>query len=159
MNELEYMLISKDICKMIGKRHDNLLRDIENYISDFTDLKIEVSKYFIISSYKDGLGKENKCFKITKKGCEFLAHKFNGKKGIEFTARYIERIYQMEQIIKSGIAQENPLPDPSTQEPVPALPEIPKFRGNHSKGNSGVIHQTIHYGKWRYFWRLQGIQE
>lgn len=56
MNELEYMLISKDICKMIGKRHDNLLRNIENYISDFTYLKIELSEYFIRSSYKDGSG-------------------------------------------------------------------------------------------------------
>lgn len=131
MNELEQMLTSREICKMIGKRHDNLLRDIENYISDFTYLKIEVSEYFIRSSYRDRSGKENKCFKITKKGCEFLAHKFNGKKGVEFTARYIERFHQMEEIIKSGITPADPLPKPPTQDPVPSLPEIPKFRGNH----------------------------
>lgn len=131
MNDLEQMLTSKEVCKMIGKRHDNLLRDIENYISDFTYLKIEVSEYFIRSSYKDRSGKENKCFKMTKKGCEFLAHKFNGKKGVEFTARYIDRFHQMEEIIKSGIVAADPLPEPPTKEPVPALPEIPKFRGNH----------------------------
>lgn len=130
MQELEQMLTSREICKMIGKRHDNLLRDIENYISDFTYLKIEVSEYFIRSSYRDRSGKENKCFKITKKGCEFLAHKFNGKKGVEFTARYIERFHQMEEIIKSGIAPADPLQEPPVKDHVPELPEIPTFHGN-----------------------------
>lgn len=130
MNDLEHMLTSNEVCKMIGKRHDNLLRDIENYISDFTYLKIEVSEYFIRSSYRDRSGKENKCFKITKKGCEFLAHKLKGQKGTEFTLRYIDCFHKMENIIKSGI-METPEKEPPRQGPDHALPEIPKFRGNH----------------------------
>lgn len=38
-----------------------------------------------------------KCYLITKKGCEFLAHKMTGKKGALFTATYINRFHEMEQ--------------------------------------------------------------
>lgn len=36
------------------------------------------------------------CFLVTKKGCEFIAHKLTGRKGTEFTARYINRFHEME---------------------------------------------------------------
>lgn len=36
------------------------------------------------------------CFLVTKKGCEFIAHKLTGQKGTEFTARYINRFHEME---------------------------------------------------------------
>lgn len=37
------------------------------------------------------------CFMVTKKGCEFIAHKLTGQKGTEFTARYINRFHEMEE--------------------------------------------------------------
>lgn len=40
------------------------------------------------------------CFMVTKKGCEFIAHKLTGRKGTEFTARYINRFHEMENLIK-----------------------------------------------------------
>lgn len=92
---------------------------------------MQPSDYFIKSTYVSKQNKEMPCYNVTRKGCEFLAHKFNGKKGIEFTARYIERFHQMEEMLKSGITSSAPIPGPPTQEPVPALPEIPKFQGNH----------------------------
>ena len=36
-------------------------------------------------------------FLVTKKGCEFIAHKMTGQKGTEFTARYINRFHEMEE--------------------------------------------------------------
>ena len=36
------------------------------------------------------------CYRITKKGCEFIAHKLTGVKGTEFTARYVNRFHEME---------------------------------------------------------------
>lgn len=40
---------------------------------------------------------ENICIK---KGCEFLAHKTTGEKGVLFTVKYMERFEEMERIIK-----------------------------------------------------------
>ncbi len=47
------------------------------------------------SSYIDTSGRTQKCYLITEKGCEFIAHKLTGQKGSEFTARYIDRFHEM----------------------------------------------------------------
>lgn len=62
-----------------------------------------LSDYFIESSYKDTSGKENKCYNVTKLGCDFLANKFTGEKGILFTARYVKRFNEMERALKSRL--------------------------------------------------------
>ena len=59
-----------------------------------------MSEFFIEATYKDASGKTNKCYYCTRKGCEFLAHKFQGEKGILFTARYINRFHDMEQALQ-----------------------------------------------------------
>lgn len=51
------------------------------------------------------MGKKYPCYKITKKGCEFIAHKLTGVKGTEFTAKYINKFHEMEQIIADHIPQ------------------------------------------------------
>ena len=43
------------------------------------------------------------CYQVTKKGCEFIAHKLTGVKGTAFTARYINRFHEMQE----QIAQES----------------------------------------------------
>lgn len=37
---------------------------------------------------------------MTKLGCDFLANKFTGEKGILFTARYVKRFHEMEEALK-----------------------------------------------------------
>lgn len=59
-----------------------------------------VVDYFIKSSYKDRKGEERPCYDCTKMGCELLANKFTGEKGIVFTAKYVKRFNEMEKIIK-----------------------------------------------------------
>ena len=44
------------------------------------------------------------CYDVTKKGCEFIAHKLTGVKGTAFTARYINRFHDMEETIKQSQA-------------------------------------------------------
>lgn len=141
MNELDQILTTVDIAEMMGMNHKNILRKIEGRENEGRHIKgiidilnehhLEPVKYFIKFSYVDSKGESRPCYKVTRKGCEFLANKFQGEKGIIFTARYIERFHQMEEIIKSGIIPANQLPEPPTQDSVPELPEIPKFRGNH----------------------------
>ena len=54
-------------------------------------------------------GKEYPCYNVTKKGCEFIAHKLTGVKGTEFTAKYINRFHEMEDAIKAHIPTGNEL--------------------------------------------------
>ena len=60
-----------------------------------------LSDYFIPSVYKDNSGKKNKCYLVTKLGCDFLANKFMGEKGVIFTAKYVKRFNEMEQTIQN----------------------------------------------------------
>lgn len=102
MNKLENKLSSREVADMMEVRHDVLLKKIEGINEDFTDHKIVVSKYWVVSSYKDASGKSNKEFLITKRGCEFLAHKTTGTKGNLFTDRYMDKFAEMEQYIEEG---------------------------------------------------------
>ncbi|MDD4376514.1 MAG: Rha family transcriptional regulator, partial [Clostridia bacterium] len=43
--------------------------------------------------------RQRPCYNVTKKGCEFIAHKLTGVKGAAFTARYINKFHDMEDVI------------------------------------------------------------
>lgn len=91
---------SKEVAEMMEMEHSKLLRKISGINKDFTEAKIGLSDYWLESSYVDASGKSNKCYEVTKMGCEFLAHKSTGKKGNIFTARYMERFNQMEEALE-----------------------------------------------------------
>lgn len=97
MNHIEQMLTSVEVAEMVGKEHKNLIRDIRSYIKQLGELKIEQSSFFEESTYVNSQNKQMPCYNITKKGCEFIAHKMTGVKGTEFTARYINRFHEMEE--------------------------------------------------------------
>ena len=81
---------SRDVAKMIGKIHKNLMRDIRSYINDLEESsKLSPRQFFIESSYVSQQGKELPCYLLTKQGCEFVANKLTGKKGTIFTATYV----------------------------------------------------------------------
>lgn len=105
MNQIEQTLDSREVADMVGKKHYNLIRDIKGYVEEFNELKIEAVVFFKENTYKDGKGETRPCYDITKKGCEFIAHKLTGIKGTEFTARYINRFHDMEDTINSGMVQ------------------------------------------------------
>ena len=88
---------SRDVAKMIDKRHDHLIRDIDGYVDIIGHSpKMGIDDFFIKSSYKAGTGKTYPCYLITKKGCEFVANKLTGEKGIIFTAAYVNAFHAME---------------------------------------------------------------
>lgn len=81
---------SRDVAKMIGKRHRDLMRDIRRYISEMaTSAKLRALDFFIESTYEDAKGETRECYLLTKQGCEFVANKLTGKKGTIFTATYV----------------------------------------------------------------------
>jgi len=85
-----------EVAEMVGKDHSKLLRDIRTYIEQLAESKIGLGDFFSESTYKDANNQERPCFNVTKKGCEFIAHKLTGIKGTEFTAKYINKFHDME---------------------------------------------------------------
>ena len=104
-NEKVKTISSREVAKMMEVRHDNLMNKIEKHtaiLQKVTDLKIKVSDLWQVNSYKDNTGRSLKEYQVTKKGCEFLAHKTTGEKGDIFTIRYMDRFEEMEKIINSN---------------------------------------------------------
>lgn len=106
----ENTITTLEIAEMMETEHWQILRKldgreengkhIKGYVEILTDNQMVVSDYFYLSSYKDASGKENRCYNVTKMGCDFLANKFTGEKGILFTAKYVKRFNEMEQELK-----------------------------------------------------------
>lgn len=93
-------LDSREVAKMVGKNHADLLRDIRTYIEYLGESKTAFTDFFIESSYISNQNKELANYQVTKKGCEFIAHKLTGQKGAIFTATYINRFHVMEKSLK-----------------------------------------------------------
>lgn len=100
--KIEQTLDSIEVAEMVGKEHKQLLKDIRRYIVQLNESKIAPVDFFAESTYKDSKGEIRPCYNVTKKGCEFIAHKLTGIKGTEFTAKYINRFHDMEEHIQSS---------------------------------------------------------
>lgn len=61
-------MTSLEIAEVTGKRHDSVLRDIRNLLSQGVD-----AHNFVETSYTDKANRQQKCFTLTKKGCLILA--------------------------------------------------------------------------------------
>lgn len=102
-------LDSREVAEMVGKEHNKLLRDIRVYITQLNASKVGHTDFFTESQYTDKSNRQKPCYLVTKKGCEFIAHKLTGGKGTEFTAKYINRFHEMEDTIKTQLPQGNDL--------------------------------------------------
>lgn len=101
--QIEQKLSSREVAAMMEiKEHGKLLRKIDGINQDLAKAKIGFSKYWEESTYVDASGKVNREFLVTKRGCEFLAHKTIGTKGNLFTDRYMDRFEQMKEVISNG---------------------------------------------------------
>lgn len=101
MNLEQKTITSVEVSEMVGKEHKELLRDIRRYAKQFAESKIALGDFFEESEYKDANNQSRPCYLVTKKGCEFIAHKLTGVKGTEFTAKYINRFHEMEDQIRA----------------------------------------------------------
>ncbi len=96
-----------EVAEMMGIDHYKVIRKLEGdktrkgYIQVLADSQMGVADYFIESTYIDAQGKHRKCYDCTKMGCDFLANKFTGEKGIIFTAKYVKRFNDMEGTIQT----------------------------------------------------------
>lgn len=95
-------LDSREVAEMVEMRHGDLIRKIDEVSKDFTERNIALSDYWEENTYKDASGKTNRCLKITKRGCGFIAHKTTGTKGNIFTHKYMERFEEMEKQLQGN---------------------------------------------------------
>lgn len=115
IQEQKFTITSLEVSEMMEVPHYEILKKLEGtYKSDgtvkqvgiiptLTKGKIPVSDYFKESTYIDPSGKSNKCYDCTKMGCELLANKFTGEKGIIFSAKYVERFNKMEAVLRNQL--------------------------------------------------------
>lgn len=115
MNDLRRSTItSMEVAEMMETEHSKIMRKLEGskdrrgYIAILSEAQMGVADYFIKSSYVDAQGKERPCYEVTKLGCDFLANKSTGEKGVLFTARYVKRFYEMEHQVKQIPITEHP---------------------------------------------------
>ena len=105
---------SREVARMMGRNHAEILRYIEGsngrvgILTTLQNTKWCSTDYFIESSYRDTLGRECKCYLVTKKGCELLGNKQNGEKGTLFCLAYVERFNEMEEELKSKSVHQYP---------------------------------------------------
>lgn len=111
------MITTLEIAEMMEISHRDILNKLQGtkdkdgnvkqvgIIPTLAEANFRLSDYFVESSYKDSSGKVNKCYNVTRLGCDFLANKFTGEKGIIFTAKYVKRFHEMEQELKPRVPQ------------------------------------------------------
>lgn len=93
MNNLQVMnevktISSREVAEMMEVRHADLIGKIEIHttiLEKVSERNFSLVDLWQLSSYKDAKGETRKEYQVTKKGCEFLAHKTTGKKGDLFT--------------------------------------------------------------------------
>lgn len=88
---------SREVAGRVDKEHSNLMRDIRGYVSILENSNLNSQNFFIKDTYKvEGNNKTYDCFLLTRKGCDMVANKMTGEKGVLFTAEYVTRFEEME---------------------------------------------------------------
>lgn len=90
---------SRDVAEMVERPHNDLMKSIRLYIKYLGEGGISHTDFFIESNYLDKQGRKTPCYLITKKGCDMIANKLTGKKGVLFTAAYVTAFEEMQQAL------------------------------------------------------------
>ena len=102
MNELVFLqndqalTTSLKVAEYFGKRHDRVLRAVENAISNKNG---DVKNCFLKSSYKDEKGEYRPMYYLNRDGFTFVVMGFTGVKAAKFKWDYIQAFNKMEQKI------------------------------------------------------------
>lgn len=94
---------SREVADITGKRHSDLLESIKGYIQHLTNGNFRSLEFFIEGTYTDGKGEQRPMYWLTRKGCDMVANKMTGEKGVIFTATYVTRFEEMERTIKNQL--------------------------------------------------------
>lgn len=92
---------SRDVAVMVERSHNELLKSIRTYAKYLDEGEIPQVKFFIENTYNGPNSQTYPNFLITKMGCDMIANKMTGKKGVLFTAAYVTAFERMrEQLLR-----------------------------------------------------------
>lgn len=132
---MQKTLCSKEVAEMLGKRHDNFMRDIRRYMATLGE---EAPKYFMEGSYTAGNGKARFCYDITLAGCGLIAGRMIGEAGGVFKEKYLEAF---------GAPKEEPAEEPVSTDL--SVEEVAKMLGCSERN----VYRMIKAGK------VEGLQK
>ena len=111
-HERGLMVDSRDVAEMIDVRHSDLLPKISGYIIHLLNGEFRPEDFFLQSSYQDPTGRTLPCYLLTRKGCDMVANKMTGEKGVLFTAAYVTKFEEMENSLKTETKDSYTISDP-----------------------------------------------
>ncbi|QHZ51282.1 Rha family transcriptional regulator [Paenibacillus larvae] len=126
----QLLVDSREVAEMTNARHSDLLERIEGYIKHLENGNFRSQDFFIQGSYKVvGNNKVYKCYLLTRKGCDMVANKMTGEKGVLFTAAYVSKFEEMESQLRQQVPTLSPnqaiaIALQQTAEMMNKLPEI-----------------------------------
>lgn len=108
MNELSIIhkngvdvIDSREVATMVEKPHSDLMKSIRNYTDTLNAGDFSSVDFFIPHVYTDSKGEQRPCYLLTKKGCDMVANKMTGEKGVLFTAAYVTAFEKMRETVTS----------------------------------------------------------
>lgn len=104
MNELVFpgksgrdVTTSLKVAEKFGKRHDGVLRDIEN-LSCSAEFNLH---NFVEISYRDAMNRDQKAYEMTKDGFSFLVMGYTGREAGKFKEDFIRAFNQRDALLKN----------------------------------------------------------
>ena len=95
---------SRDVAEAIERPHNDLLKSIRSYCKYLGEGEISQSDFFVEATYINEQNREMPCYLITRKGCDMIANKLTGKKGVLFTAAYVTAFEKMHEQLTAQTA-------------------------------------------------------
>lgn len=96
----QFTVDSREVAEMIEVRHSDLLEKIQGYVRTLENSEngeYRSLNFFIPGEYtSEGNTKKYPCYLLTRKGCDMVANKMTGEKGVLFTAAYVTKFEEME---------------------------------------------------------------
>ncbi|EOI3076076.1 Rha family transcriptional regulator [Campylobacter jejuni] len=132
-NENKTFCTSLDIARVFGKRHDHVLRDIENLLKDLREIGAsnellnfgEVVRISKTTNPKSGklVNRKMPMYKITRDGFSLLAMGFTGKKTLQWKIAFIDAFNTMEKLLQKEIYSPNKYLTDLMRQIYPNLPQ------------------------------------
>lgn len=97
INNGQVVVSSRQVAENFEKRHDSILRDIENLTKNITPQNCGM--LFIESEYKNENNRNFKEYLLTRDGFSLLVMGFTGQKALEWKLKYIEAFNRMEKVL------------------------------------------------------------
>jgi Rha family phage regulatory protein len=161
----QFVVDSREVAEMVDKNHKELLRDIRNYEGILLSANLRSVDFFINETYKDSTGRTLPLYLLTRRGCDMVANKMTGEKGVLFTAAYVTKFEEMErqlstsqfqipQTFSEALRLAADLAD-QNQKMLPKAESFDRFISADNLQNMNVVAKTLGWGRNKLFRELR----